>query len=167
MPRGQAEAPPLDDLDVIVGEANGAEGQGGTHYQPDEGIGEVAPQQRGQKDGDTDQYPAHGGGAGLFLVVLRTVFTDVLADLEFAQLIDDEGPNEEGDEHCSETGKSGPERQIPEDAEGSEVGEKLLIKEPVKQTSSATRTRIPVAILQSVIGYVCIAFRREPQRQLV
>jgi len=51
-----------------------------------------------------------------------------------------------------ETGKSGPERQIPEDAEGSEVGEKFLIKEPVKQTSSATRTRIPVAILQAFSG---------------
>ena len=38
-----------------------------------------------------------------------------------------------------EAGESGAERQIPEDAEGSEVGKKFLIKEPVKQTSSATR----------------------------
>jgi hypothetical protein len=82
-------------------------------------------------------------------MVLRTVFADVLADLKFAQLLNDEGPDEESNEHCSETGKSGSERQIPEDAEGSEVREKFLIKEPVKQTSSATRTRIPVAILQA------------------
>ena len=82
-------------------------------------------------------------------MVLRTVFADVLTDLKFAQLLDDEGPDEEGNQHCRETGKSGPERQIPEDAEGSEVGEKFLIKEPVEQTSSATRTRIPVAILQA------------------
>ena len=152
----------MDDLDVVVGEANGAKGQRGTHDQPDEGVGEVAPQQRGQKDGDTDEYPAHGGGAGLFLVVLGTVFADVLADLKFAQLLDDEGPDEEGDEHCGETGESGAERQIPEDAEGSEVGKKFLIKEPVKQTSSATRTRIPVAILQAFQADVCVAFRREP-----
>ena len=92
--RGQTEAPPLDDLDVIVGETDGAKGQGGTHDQPDEGIGEVAPQQRGQKDGDTDEYPAHGGGAGLFLVVLWTVFADVLADLKFAQLLNHEWTDE-------------------------------------------------------------------------
>jgi hypothetical protein len=85
-------------------------------------------------------------------MVLGTVFADVLADLKFAQLLDNEWTDEEGDEHCGETGKSGPERQIPEDAEGSEVGKKLLIKEPVKQTSSATRTKIPVAILQAFSG---------------
>ena len=41
---GEAETAPLDDLDVVVSESDGAEGQRGTHHQPDEGIGEVAPQ---------------------------------------------------------------------------------------------------------------------------
>ena len=57
------------------------------HHQPDEGIGQVAPQQRGQKDGDADEHAAHGGRAGLLLVVLGAVFADVLADLKLAQLL--------------------------------------------------------------------------------
>src|SRR5580704_14928363 len=85
-------------------------------------------------------------------MVLGAILADVLADLELTQLVNHEGPDEQSDEHGGETGKSGAERQIPEDAEGSEVGEKLLIKEPVKQTSSAARTRIPVAILQVFPG---------------
>ena len=72
-------------------------------------------------------------------MVFRTVLTDVLADLKFAQLLNDERPDEQSDEHRGETGKSSAKRQIPEDAEGSEVGKKFLIKEPIKQTSSATR----------------------------
>ena len=147
--RGQAEIPPLDDLDVVIGKADGAEGQGGTHHQPDEGIGQVAPQQRGQQDGDTDEHATHGRGAGLFLMVLGTVLADVLADLKLAQLLNHERPDEQGDEHGGETGKSSAKRQIPEDAEGSEVGKKFLIKEPVKQTSSATRQKFHVAILQA------------------
>ena len=36
------------------------------------------------------EHAAHGGGAGLFLVRLRSVFADVLADLEFPQFLDDD-----------------------------------------------------------------------------
>jgi hypothetical protein len=61
-----------------------------------------------------------------------------LADLKFTQLLDDEWSDEESDEHRGETGKCSAKRQIPEDAEGSEVGKKFLIQQPVKQTSSAT-----------------------------
>ena len=98
--RGQAEIAPLDDLDVIIGKTDGAEGQRGTHHQPDEGIGEIAPQQRRQKDGDTDEHAAHGGGAGFLLVVLGTVLADVLADLKLTQLLNDEWPDEQSDEHA-------------------------------------------------------------------
>ena len=156
----------MDDLDVIIDKADGAEDQCGTHHQPDEEIGKIAPQQRGQQDGDTDEYATHGWGAGLLLVVLRTIFADVLADLKLAQLLNHERPDEQGNEHSGKAGESGAKRQIPEDAEGSEVGKKFLIKEPVKQTSSATRTKIPRGYLTGLQVHVCVAFRREPQRQL-
>jgi hypothetical protein len=167
--RGQAEIPPLDNLDVVIGKTDRAEGQRGKHHQPDEGVGEVAPQQRGQKDGDADEHAAHGRGAGLLLVVLGAVLADVLADLKLAQLVNHERPDEQGDQHRSKTGKSGAKRQIPEDAEGSEVGEKLLIKEPVEQTSSATRKKNPpvphrrrrarfVAILQAFASMSVLLF---------
>jgi hypothetical protein len=72
-------------------------------------------------------------------VVFGTIFADVLADLKLAQLLDHERTDEQSDQHGGETGESGAKRQIPEDTEGSEVGKKFLIKEPVKQTSSAIR----------------------------
>ncbi len=136
---GEAEISPLDDLDVVIGKADGRKGHGGTHHQPYERIGKVAPQHCRKKDSDADEHAAHGGGSGLLLVVFGTIFPDVLTDLKLAQLLDHERPDEQGDEHRGETGESGAKRQIPENAEGSEVGKKFLIKEPVKQTSSAIR----------------------------
>src|ERR1700728_2240128 len=147
--RGKAQIPPLNNLDVVIRKTDSAKGQGGKHHQPDEGIGKVAPQQRGQEDGDTDQYATHGGSAGLFLVALGTVLTNVLADLKLTQLLNDERPDEQSNEHRGEAGKASAKRQIPEDAEGSEVGKKFLIQQPVKQTSSATRAKN-----SSVWGYL-------------
>ena len=147
--RGQAEIPPLDDFDVVIGKTNRAEGQRGKHHQPDEGIGKVAPQQCRQEDSNTDEHAAHGWSAGLFLVALGTVLANVLADLKLTQLLNDERPDEQSDEHRGETGKRSAKRQIPEDAEGSEVGKKFLIQQPVKQTSSATRAKN-----SSVWGYL-------------
>ena len=134
--RGHTHAAPARHLDVIVGEADGAKGEGRAHHQPDEGIGEIAPQQCRHQNGDTDEHSAHGRGAGFLLVRFRTLIPDVLADLELAQFFDYIWPDEQGDQHRRQTGKSGTKRQIPEDTEGSEVGEQFLIKEPVEQTSS-------------------------------
>src|ERR1700722_1387847 len=137
--RGKAEIPPLNDFDVIIGKANRAESEHGAHDQPDERFGKIAPQQCGQKDGDAYEHSAHGWRAGLLLVVFGTVFADVLADLKLAQLLNDERPDQQRDEHRGKTGKSSAKRQIPEDAEGPEVRKKFLIEQPVKKTSSAVR----------------------------
>ncbi len=126
----------MDDLDVIIRKTDGAERQRGAHHQPNKGVRQIGPEQRGQQNRNADEDSAHGGRAGLLLVILRAVFADVLADLELAQLLDHIGTDEQRDHERSERGKGGAKRQIPEDAEGSEVREKLLIKEPVKQTSS-------------------------------
>ena len=75
------------------------------HGDPDERVGGIGPQQGGQQDGDDDEHAAHGGRAGFLLVRLRAVFADVLADLEFAQLLDDVRADEQRDEQRREAGK--------------------------------------------------------------
>jgi hypothetical protein len=131
--RSQAEIATVDDLDEIIGKSNRGEGQGGTHDQPHERIGEVAPQDGRQEDGNANEHSTHGWGAGFFLVIFRTLFADVLADLKFAQLLNYEWPDEQSDQHRGEAGKRSAEGQIAEDAERPEVGEEFLIKQPVKQ----------------------------------
>ena len=64
--RREAEVATLDDFDVVIGKTNGAEGQGGTHHQPDEGIAEIAPQQCGQQDGDEMSTPPMVGVPAFF-----------------------------------------------------------------------------------------------------
>ena len=134
--RGEAEVAALDHLDVVVGESDGAEGERGTNGDPDEGIGRIGPEHRGQQDGDDDEDAAHGGRAGFFLVRLRAVFADVLADLEFAQLLDHVGADEHGDQQRRERGKDGAKREIAEDPEGVKEREQLFVKQPVKQEAS-------------------------------
>ena len=56
----------------------------------------------------------------------------VLADLELVQLLNHVGADEQGDQQRRERGKCGAERQIPEDAKGSEVGKKVFGKEASK-----------------------------------
>ena len=70
-------------------------------------IAQVGPQQRRHDDRDGDQHPAHGGRAGFFLVGLRAFFADVLADLKFAQAVDDQRP----DDQASEQAPSGWQRR--------------------------------------------------------
>ena len=89
--RGEAEAPLLHDLQVVVGEADGAEGEGGEDQDPDVAVGEVAPEQGGHEDPGQDQDAAHGGRARLGLVGLRALLADVLADLQAAQPLDHPG----------------------------------------------------------------------------
>src|SRR6185312_10575912 len=76
-PSGEAKVAPMDDLDVVIGKTDGSKGQRGTHGQPDERVGQIGPEQRGQQDGDTDEDPAHGGRSGFLLVLLGAFFADV------------------------------------------------------------------------------------------
>ena len=67
-----------------------AKAQVAKHRDPDEAVAQVGPQQSWDHDGDRDQQAAHGGRAGFFLMSLGAFFADVLADLKFAQAVDDE-----------------------------------------------------------------------------
>src|SRR5260370_19286674 len=51
-PRCQPEVAALDDLDVVIRETDGAERCGGKYCDPDEWIGRIGPQYRGQQNGD-------------------------------------------------------------------------------------------------------------------
>ena len=137
--RGETEVAAVDDLDVVVGETDGAEGERGTDGDPDEGIGGVGPEHGGQQNGDDDEDAAHGGRAGFFLVRLRAVFADVLADLEFAQLLDDVGADEECDQQRGKRGKDGAKSEVAEDAEGVKEREQLFVEQPVEQEDSRCR----------------------------
>jgi hypothetical protein len=125
--RGEAEVAAFHDFDVIVGESDGAESDGGSDDEPDEGISGIGPEDRRQQDGDGDEHAAHGGCAGLLLVRFGAVFADVLADLKLAQFFNDERAYEQSDHERGERGERSAEGEIAEDAEWMKVGEKLLI----------------------------------------
>ena len=139
--RGEAEAAPLDHLDVVIGKPDRSEGKRGENGDPDERIGWVGPQHGRQQNGDDDEDAAHGGGPGFFLVRLRPILADILTDLEFAELLDDVRPDEECDEQRREEGKCRTKREIAEDAERAKERVQLLVKQPVKQVASGARLR--------------------------
>ena len=59
---------------------------------------------------------------------LRAFFADELADLKFAQAIDDEGPDDQCGEQRREAGERRTKRQIPENTEpGAELTPETLI----------------------------------------
>ena len=68
---------------------------------------------------------------------LRAFLADVLAYLEFAQPLDNEGADEQADKQRREGCKDATKREIAEDAEDAKVGEKLLVKQPIEQGRSA------------------------------
>ena len=78
-----------------------AKAQVAEHRDPDEQVAQVGPQQSRDHDGNGDQQAAHGRSAGLFLMGLGPLFPDELADLKFAQTVDDDG----ADDQCRETAR--------------------------------------------------------------
>ena len=86
-PRRESQISLVNNFGVVIRKTNGCKSCGGEHGHPYKGIAEVGPKQRGNNDGDCDQHPAHGRRASFFLVRLRSLFADVLADLEFAQTV--------------------------------------------------------------------------------
>ncbi len=79
------------------------------------------------------------GVPDFFWCDLRPVFADVLADLKFAQLLDDVGADEQGDQQRRERRKGGAEREIAKDPERVKEREQLFVEQPVKQEDSNAR----------------------------
>ena len=90
-PAADAEVLVLGDLGVVVQETNSAVSHQGEDGDPDVGIAQVRPEERGDDDGNNDEDAAHGGRACFFLMGFRPFLTDVLSDLELAELMDQPG----------------------------------------------------------------------------
>ena len=101
-------------------------------------VAQVSPQQSRNHDGNGDQQPAHGRGAGLLLMRLGPFFADELADLEFAQTVDDDGADDQCREQSGEAGKGCTKGQIAENAERRKIVEQLQVQQPVEQSASRT-----------------------------
>jgi hypothetical protein len=107
-------------LAPVVHPADRAEAEGHEQHDPDVAVGQVAPQQRGDADGDQDQRAAHGRRAGLGQVRLRAVVAHRLADLLLRQPADHRRAEEEGDHQRRHRRQHGAQRDVVEDVEGAE-----------------------------------------------
>src|SRR4051794_4016987 len=96
-PRAQAERAALDDLRVVVGEAEQRARDRGTE-NPDRAPVVVAQDQERDRDRREDDDPAHRGRAGLLVVALGALFADELAELAGAQERDELRRQEDADE---------------------------------------------------------------------
>ncbi len=119
-------------LCIVVDEADSRKDNQRQERDPDVEIAQVGPKQRGGDDRDHNQYAAHGGGAGLLLVTLGAFLADVLADLEFAQLANQQGPEDETQQKRCDAGESGPDSDVPEQGEMDHRRVEPVVKQVVK-----------------------------------
>ena len=125
---GQPLRVAVDDLLPVVVPADGAEAHGHDQHDPDVAVGEVAPEQRGDADGDQDQRAAHGRRAALREVRLRAVLAHGLTDLFGGQPADDARAGGEGDQQRRHRREHGAQRDVVEDVEGADV-----LRQPLRQ----------------------------------
>jgi hypothetical protein len=126
--RRQAARVTLDHLLPIVVPTDAAETDGDDHHHPHIAIAEVAPQQRGNDDGDQDQRAAHGRRSRLDQVRLRTILTHRLADLLRGQPTDDARAGDEGNDQRGHRREHGAQRDVAEDVECAHV-----LSQPLRQ----------------------------------
>jgi hypothetical protein len=69
-------------------------------------------------------------------VILGTIFSDVLTDLELSQLLNHQRADHERNQQLRQAGERRADRKIVKDTEGSEIRKQFLIEQPVEQTSS-------------------------------
>ena len=117
VPCSQPQIAAVDYLNIVIGKANGSEGQRGTNRQPDEFVGEIGPQDGRNHDGNHNQHATHGGSTRFFGVRFGPFFADVLANLEFAQLADDRWANNQSHKQGRKAGKGRAEGQIAKNTE--------------------------------------------------
>ena len=83
-----------DDLQIVVGESDGAEGRRSSARRPHERVGQIRPEQCRDQRRRQDQQPAHRRRARLLAVRRRPFLPDDLTDLELAELPDEERAEE-------------------------------------------------------------------------
>src|SRR5258708_4772801 len=95
-------------------------------------VAQVRPQQRGNHDGNDDEDAAHGWCAGLLLVRLGTLFTNVLPDLKLAQFVDEPWAQNNAEEERGQAGKRRAKGRVAEHAERADVSLQLFVEQPVE-----------------------------------
>ena len=127
VPCSQPQIAAVDYLNVVIGKANGSEGQRGTNRQPDEFVGEIGPQDGRNHDGNHNQHATHGGSTRFFGVRFGPFFADELSNLKVTELADDGGTHDHPHKKRGQAGKGGAKGEIAEDAEGGKVREQLHV----------------------------------------
>ena len=101
------------DLEVVVDEADRAEGRRRQHRDPDVRDSVRSAQSSvGTKHRRQNQQPAHRRRAGLRLVARRTVLADDLADLKLAQPADEPGPEQQAERQRRQARRRRAERDV-------------------------------------------------------
>jgi hypothetical protein len=125
----------LDDLQVVVEEAEDAHPDRGQQQEVDVGIPQIGPEQRRDHRGGQDDEPAHRRRAGFRAVPLGALLADHLAGLDLAHLADDPGPDQKREEQRRDRRVGGPERQVAEHVEEGvdfdEPDEQVVEHQPV------------------------------------
>ena len=147
----------VDDLALVVDPADRAEAERHEQHDPDEAVGEVAPQQRRDRDRHQDQRAAHRRRAGLGEVRLRAVVAHRLADLHPRQPGDHPRADDERDEERRHAREHRAQRDVAEDVERADVLREQL-GEPAAASVRSLRRGAPV----SAATTRSIRMKREP-----
>src|SRR5690606_21873350 len=120
-PRREALGIAVHHLAVVVDPADDPEGERHEQHDPYEAVREVAPEKRGEHDGDQDERSAHRRRAGLGEVRARAVVAHGLADLVGRQLADHVRAEPDRDRERREAREDRPQRDVVEDVEDAGV----------------------------------------------
>ena len=129
---GEAQVAAARDLGVIVEESDPAEADQRGERDPDIGIAQIRPQQRGDHDRDDDQHPAHRGRTRLLLMRFRALFANILADLKLPQPADQPWAQPDAEKERGEAGEAGAERDVAEHAERADVALEGFVEQEVE-----------------------------------
>ena len=113
-------------LAPVVHPADGAKAQRDQQHDPHEAVGQVEPEDGGDRDREQDQHTAHGGRAALADVGLHRVFANRLADLQRSQAANEIRTGDQAHEQRGERGHDGAKRQVLEHPQETEFGRQAL-----------------------------------------
>src|SRR6266849_2752563 len=147
----KAEVAAMNNFKVVVGKTDRGEGHRGKHGDPDERIAQVRPEQCRHQNGDGDQQAAPGRSARFFLMRLRSLFADVLPDLEIAQAGNHDRPNDQASKKSGEASERGAESQVTKKTEWRKIMVELQVEQPVEQSASDTSCQLSAVSPQLLV----------------
>ena len=161
-PRAQAERAALDELRVVVGEAQQrARDRGAEH--PHRAPFVVGEDQERDRDGEEDDDAAHRRRPGLLMVALGAVLADVLAELALAQELDELRAQEDADEQRGGAPEQNPphQRRPGRRLRGAPAPRRQALRRPARGRRRASPSRGPCRAHAAA----CRAARRPPPRR--